>query len=54
MQLREFRCPSCQRTVEAFVYRHPGPQGVICGPCGEHMVRVITAPAIRGQTVSRP
>jgi len=50
--LREFRCPTCGRVVEVFI-RPDQPQGVICGPCGAHMRRVITAPAIRGETVSK-
>lgn len=62
MPLYEYRCPSCGQTTEEFRevdWRDFGPQCFAWGPCvaepgGFDMQRVITPPAIRGSTVSRP
>lgn len=50
--LREFRCAVCGATVELFVSLS-GQLVATCSSCQRPMVRVISVPAIRGETVSR-
>jgi hypothetical protein len=56
--LREFVCPACWTTDEQFVAADDRNVAVLCPFCAilnytVRMQRVITAPSIRGETVSR-
>ncbi|HXI67854.1 MAG TPA: hypothetical protein VNH41_07955 [Steroidobacteraceae bacterium] len=54
--LREFRCPKCGYTVECFVTE--GHLPIYCAQCHDAnvktlMLRALTPPALRGETVSK-
>ncbi len=53
MPLYEFRCPKCNKRSEFFLLEESREMPTYCLACFEPMQRCITAPVLRGETVSK-